>query len=64
MEVFWAHAVRHLALRKLYRLRGAPPFIGLMDGRKIDFTKEEIANARRQWQRAMGIIRASDRAAA
>jgi hypothetical protein len=35
-----------------------------MDGRKIDFTKEEIANARRQWQRAMGIIRASDRAAA
>lgn len=57
MALFWAHAVRRLAVTKLHRLRRARPVIGLMDGRKIDFTQEEIANARRQWNRATGVIR-------
>jgi len=43
----------------LYKLRHAGPVVGLMDGRKINFTQEEIANAKRRWDDAMRVIRGS-----
>ena len=58
-RLLWAHAARYLAVRKLYKLRHAGPVVGLMDGRKINFTQEEIANAKRRWDDAMRVIRGS-----
>jgi len=56
-RLLWAHYKRRSVIRDLRILRRSGPDIGLMDGRKVDFTAEAIALAKRRWNEATRIVR-------